>query len=365
MRFDRLRYRFVAACVPMILRLRRCLLWCADACVPCALPLYTLTTGVAQTQILATFVALGLPDRLAQGPVASDALCPQHITHHDVFKRFLRASQALGLVKRRRDGRYASTRLSRALRTSLPTSMAPFAAYMASESNVNAWQALTPVVQSGINAFMQRHQHSVWDYFAAHPLEERQFAAAMTGLACMDAPAVAHAYPFDRHPTLCDVGGGRGALLQAILAVYPALSGVVMDQPTVAAAPLEPDASPHTSRLTFMSGNFLRGVPTGFDAYVLRHILHDWDDATCRVILAHCRQALHGCGRLLVVESQVAATDAAFVGAIKDLTMAVVCGGRERSRAEMQVLLHTSGLKLVRVWPTAATVVVYEAMSSA
>lgn len=357
----RLFYRCFALCVPALLRVRRALLWCADAVVPAALPLYEMTTGVAQTQILASFVAFKLPERLRMGPASFEQLCQMAQADSDAFARFLRSSLSLGLLGRQKGGHFCATARTYALCADASVSMAAFAGYMASRGNTQAWSKLHDVLKTGEDAFAQQHGVSVWDYFEANPSEGAQFSDAMTALTRADGPAIAHAYPFDRHRRLCDVGGGRGALLGAILQAHPGVEGVVLDQPSVAqSSGLGANAS-IMQRMTFVQGSFFESVPAGCDAYVLRHVLHDWNDTACGQILRNCRRSMGAKSRLLVIESCVETEDSAFLGAMKDLTMAVVCGGRERGTAAMGALLAAAGLRLIRTWPVAAAVVIWEA----
>jgi hypothetical protein len=361
MSIARIGLRIYAFCVPLILQVRQMLIACANSLVPAALPLYEMTTGVAQTQILASFVGLGIPQALSSGPKTLAELSHAVGSPPEVLQRFLQTSQALGLLQHSSDKCYRPTARTRALHPDTPHGMAAFARYMASKSNVDAWGQLTGVVQTGQDAFNRAYGASVWSHLAANPEEEATFAQAMAALAHMDGPAIARAYPFARHDVICDVGGGRGALLKAVLHEYPSTRGLVVDQASVtgpAAAALEPA---WRQRLQFVAGNFFEMVPAGCDAYMLRHVLHDWDDAACRLILDRCREVMGPDTRLLIVDSRVEPQDTAFLGAIKDLTMAVVCGGRERGTAAMRDLLAASDMRLVRIWPTASPVVIWEA----
>lgn len=363
----RLFYLCLALCVPIVLRLRGLFLWLADAVVPSALPLYEMTTGVAQTQIVACFVALKLPDRLHLGPATFEQLRQMSDAHAEVFARFLRVCLPLGLLRRKRTGLYCATGITRALCSDASGSMAAFAGYMASVGNTDAWMGLYDVLKTGKNAFCQRHGTSVWTYFQTHPSEGAQFAAAMTALTHADGPAIAQAYPFNRHTLICDVGGGQGALLKAILAAYPRIKGVLVDQPHVleadASAPQLRDAS-MAQRVRFVPGDFFKAIPAGCDAYILRHVLHDWDDDACEQILHLCRGAIGPRGRLLIVETRLEADDPTLLNTMKDLTMAVVCGGRERSKSDMVKLLARANLRLERIWPVAAAAVIWEAAGS-
>lgn len=347
--------------MPLVLACRRLLIRCADLLVPPELTLYETSSGVAQTQILAQFVALGLPELLQDGPQMLDVLCRETGLPEPMLARFLNATLALDLTRRQRDGRYRATARGRALQSGRRGNMAAFATYMASASNVAAWGNLKQVLRTGEDGFKYTHGQDVWSYFEDHAAERQIFAQAMTSLSQIEGHAVADAYPFGRHATLCDVGGSSGALLMTLLRVHKQCSGIVLDRASLTEPARAALPEMWRERLRYCSGDFFQAVPQGCDAYVLRHILHDWDDAACGVILTRCREAMGPQARLLIVDSRVEPHSGAFLGAFKDLTMAVICGGQERSRAAMQALLTASGLRLVRIWPTASAVVVWEA----
>jgi hypothetical protein len=334
-----------------------------DALVPARLLLYEHTAGLAKTQVVATCVALGLAEKLAEGPQTLARLAEAAAVPPEALSRFLRVAAAMGLVRKRR-GRFVSTRQTRALHPAARGTMAPFATYMASDGNVRAWSQLTQVVRTGEDAFTAQHSRNVWAWLAEHPDDEAVFAAAMAALAQAEAPMVARAYPFDQFACLCDVGGGQGALLTAILQQHRTLRGMLFDSDSVVGA-----AAPHVRtsavapRLTLHAGDFFEAVPPGADAYLLRHVLHDWPDAACRRILGNCRRAMQPGHRLLLLDTQLEPGSADPLGAMKDLTMAVVCGGQERGRQQMQALLQACGFRLLRICRLPASVALWEAQA--
>ena len=169
-------------------------------------------------------------------------------------------------------------------------------------------------------------------------------------------PVIATAYDFTGIGHLVDVAGGHGSLLAAILRANPHLHGTLFDLPSVIAGAREESglqASDLAGRLTFAEGSFFEAVPDGGDAYLLKWILHDWQDAEARQILATCRRAMVPGKRVLLAEMVITPGNSPFMGKFLDLSMLTIVGGRERTRAEYEHLLVASGFRLSRVIPTA------------
>ena len=176
----------------------------------------------------------------------------------------------------------------------------------------------------------------------------------MTSLSTAENPKIAAAYKFSRIRTLVDVGGGHGSLLATILKANPKLKGVLFDQPSVIAR-AEKDqhvtAKGIAERCTLVSGSFFEGVPEGGDAYIMKYILHDWNDEECVKILANCRAAMNTKGRVLVVDNVIPPGNDPHWGKLLDTQMLII-GGRERTKKEFAGLLAKAGLKMIRVVPT-------------
>jgi hypothetical protein len=219
---------------------------------------------------------------------------------------------------------------------------------------VLAWADLARTVATGKNAFERVHGKSIWSWFDAHPHECETFAQAMMGLTISTAPFVADIYPFAEIARVCDVGGGRGTLLSELLVRHRHLHGVLCDAPAVlqsAKSLLERRGV--SARTDLVPGNFFEAVPAGAEAYVLKNILHDWDDEASRTILANCRRAMGPGGRVLVVESLVPRNEARGFGPFSDLQMMVACSnGRERSREDFARLFEATDLIPGRVFET-------------
>jgi SAM-dependent methyltransferase len=203
----------------------------------------------------------------------------------------------------------------------------------------------------------------VFDYLAQHPEEASYFSEAMVGFHGAEPPAVAAAYDFSPFKIVVDVGGATGNMLAAILSRHAGPRGVLFDRPHVvrdASALLKTRGV--EERVTIEAGDFFETVPAGGDAYLLSHVIHDWNEDQCLTILSHCRNVIKPDGRLLIVEMVLPAGDTPHPGKMLDMVMLVIPGGQERTEAEYASLLVNAGFRLSRVVPTASAVSVVEAV---
>jgi hypothetical protein len=359
----RLPPRFV---VKLVLGIRRRLLRLANAMVPPQLPLFELATGISRTQMLSTAARLRIADLLADGPLDAATLATRTERDSDAMERMMRALATLGVFARRADGRFTNNRLSRALLTGHAATFRDFAEYFGSQSNVDAWGDFDRTLQTGKNAFERVHGMSVWEWFDKNPDERSTFASAMGAMTTLDAPAIARAYPFREVERICDVAGSRGALLAEVLTQHPHLNGVLFDNPAVlTTAPEILRARGVMERVELAPGNFFERVPEGCDAYLLKNILHDWDDARSLTILRNCRRAMQPGHRILVIELMLEHEHPAGVGPLSDVHMMMVCNeGRERSRADFAKLFEAAGFQLRRVVPTATLMSIVEGIAT-
>jgi hypothetical protein len=203
----------------------------------------------------------------------------------------------------------------------------------------------------------------VFEYLSQHPEEASYFSEAMIGFHGAEPPAVAAAYDFSGFKTVVDVGGATGNMLAAILSSHAGPRGILFDRPHVVGdAPVLLKARGVEARVTIAAGDFFGTVPAEGDAYLLSHIIHDWNEDQCLTILGHCRKAITPDGRLLIVEMVLPAGDTPHPGKILDMVMLVMPGGQERTEAEYASLLGKAGFRLNRVVPTASAVSVVEAV---
>jgi hypothetical protein len=332
--------------------LHRLLRAASDAVVPAQLAIFERSFGAGTTQLLGLVARHRIADRLVDGPLTAAELARPTALNADVLHRMLRALASGGVFRLRDDGRFEHSRLSRALCSGQLQRTREWCEYFASGSNVASWSALEETARTGAGAFRRVHGASVWSWFDTHPEEREIFAQAMMGITVSQAPLIATLYPFQELTTVCDVGGGRGALLSELLVRHPHLQGVLVDGEGVldsAKALLERRGV--SARVRCVAGSFFEQLPPGADAYLLKNVLHDWDDARCRQILGVCRAAMVPGQRLLVVETVTEPLDTRGFGPLSDVQMMVVCDeGRERGVRDYTTLLEQGGFRPGRVF---------------
>jgi len=330
-----------------------------DALTPANLVMFEMTTGLAVTHMLGAVARFGIVDELANGPATARTLARRLELDEGALFRTLRALAARGVFLAHPDGRFENNRLATALMSGMHARGREWALYFSSGSNVAAWSDFSETLRTGASAFDRLHGMSVWEWFDAHPDEREMFAHVMMGLTFGNAPAIASMYPFDEIETLCDVGGGRGALLSELLVRYPKLIGILSEDESVLVSARELLASRGVAeRATLVPGNFFDQVPLGADAYVLKNVLHDWDDDACRRILRVIRKAARTGARVLICETLMGARSDPLASMV-DLQMMVACSnGRERTLEELRGLLSATGFSYRRHFdfPTIAVV---------
>lgn len=309
--------------------------------------------GYRLTQALYVAASLGVADLLGDGPKTADELAAATGANSDALYRVLRALASVGVFAETSEGRFTLTPMAALLRQDHPASLRGMILY-AGDEPYRAWGALLPGVMTGDNPFEQVFGAQHFQYLAQHPASNEAFNQAMSASSRQAAMAIVAAYDFAAAGKVVDIAGGQGVLLAAILRAYPALHGVLFDQPHVVAdaMPLL-EAAGVADRCELASGDFFAAVPPG-DTYTLRHILHDWDDDHCIAILRSCVQALAPGGRVLAIESVIEPGNGPSPAKFLDLMMFVMNGGRERTAEEYRRLFAAAGLTLTRIIPAAA-----------
>ncbi|RSN62429.1 MULTISPECIES: methyltransferase [Actinomadura] len=324
--------------------------------------LLALTTGTWVSQAIGVAARLGVADALARGPrTAADAAASLD-ADPPALHRLLRALADVGLLKDDGDGRFALTPLGDLLRTEAPGSLRGWAEMLGSAFHRSAWSALETSVRTGEPAFPRAHGRGLYDHLRDRPSDRAVFGAAMVSVTGRFlAPAVA-ACDFAPASTVVDVGGGRGAVVAAVLDAHPGVRGVLFDMPQViAAAP-----AGLAGRCRLVSGDFFRSVPEGGDTYLLCNVLLDWDDDRAARVLGNCRRAMNPGGRVLIGEAvpvgEADRSDRPTPAPWIDLEMLVMTdGGRQRTRPEYERLLDRAGLRLTGVPARGAAFAVLEA----
>lgn len=323
--------------------------------------LLRLINGYQVTQAIHTAAALGIPDLLAHDARTSDELADATESDPGALYRLLRALASVGVLEERDGRRFALTPLGEQLRSDVPGSLHGWAAFVGRPYYWQAWAALRDSVRTGENAFRHLHGQDIWSYRAERPEESAIFDGAMRARTGASNAALVEALDFSRFGTLVDVGGGNGTLLAHVLATQPSLRGVLFDQPhVVAGAGPVLEAAGVADRCRIEGGSFFEAVPTGGDAYLLKWIVHDWEDAEALAILRVVRAAMSDGVRLFVVERNLGAPNQDAPSKFSDLNMLVGPGGRERTQDEYAVLFQSAGFLLTGATPTAGELVVFE-----
>ena len=321
-------------------------------------------TGYWISQAVYVAVKLGLADLLTDGPRTADDLASATQTRLRPLYRLLRALASVGVFAEDGQGRFSSTPLGECLRSDVPGSQRALA-LMNGEEHFHAWGNLLYSVQTGRPAFEKLYGLPVFDFLARHPDKAQVFDEAMVGVHGRETAAMLDAYDFTGVGMLADIGGGNGSVLTAILHKYPALRGILFDLPGVAErARAKVEAAGLADRCQVVGGSFFESVPPGADAYLLRHIIHDWDDEKATAILRNVQRAMGASGKLLVVESVIPSGNEPSFGKLLDLTMLVIPGGEERTEEEYQKLYEAAGFHLTRIVRTKAEVSVIEGQRS-
>jgi hypothetical protein len=335
----------------------------ASPTVPPHVQLIEMGRAYVVSRTVYTAAKLALADQLASGPKSAAELAGPMHAHAPSLHRLMRTLASLGILTERTEQRFALTILGEALKTSAPGSARAAVLYFGSPWSQSAWDQAVYCIQTGKTGFEKAQGMPFFDYLAQHPEDASLFSETMVGFHSQEPLAIAAAYNFSNFDTIVDVGGATGNLLAAILTSHPGPRGVLFDRPNVVAdASALLEARGISDRVKVEAGDFFTTVPSNGDAYVLSHIIHDWNEDQCLTILGHIRKAISPSGRLLIVEMVLPAGDAPHVSKMMDISMLVVLGGQERTEAEYGLLLSKAGFHLARVVPTNSAASVMEAL---
>ena len=332
---------------------------------PPQLQIVDLVFAKVKTHALGVFAELRIADLLADGARSVEALAEASGAHAPSLGRLLRLLAALDVVCEADPGTYGLTEAGSLLRSDAPGSLRGIAAMFGGELHSRAWACLNHAVRTGETAFEHVFGMELFEYLQGDPEAAAMFDEAMTSSSAAQAQAVVNAYDFAGIGRIIDVGGGHGTLLVTILRSHPTLRGVLFELPHVAAgAGSRFDEAGVRDRADVVSGDFVEGVTPGADAYIMKRIIHDWDDDRAARILANCRAALAPGGRVLVVDCVVDDRPESLYGKMLDIEMlALAPHGKERTADEFRTLFAAAGLRLERIVETASPVKVIEGRS--
>jgi O-methyltransferase domain/Dimerisation domain len=316
---------------------------------------FQLVSGFRSTQMVMAVVQLKIPDLVANGPLSADELAATTGVKADPLRRVLRCLVTVGVFTETREGRFGATAVSEWLRDQ-PGSMRAQAVMLPSESYA-PWGDLMHSLKTGEAAFDHVFGMSHWDRLAQDPARAAIFNAGMQAQTERFQDALVAAFDFQGVGTFIDIGGGRGTLTAALLKANPHVRAAVFDLPAgLGESEAFLTGQGVRDRCELVSGSFFESVPSGYGAYVLKQIIHDWDDEKSVEILATCRKAMEAGSRLILVERvvPVRAEESADARSVfmTDVHMLVMFGSKERTEAEYGVLMEKAGLRLTQVIPT-------------
>lgn len=318
-------------------------------------------SGYWVSQAIYVAAKLGIADLLAEGPKKTADLAAATQTHPASLYRLLRALTAAGIFTEGEDTQFSLTPMAALLQKG-PGGMRSMVLHMCETPSWHAWGELLHSVTTGETAFIKANGSEVFPYYVAHPESKEPFDQAMTELSEAMSQAVTKAYDFSQFKKIIDIGGGHAGLLSSILKAYPNPSGVVFDMPqTVEGAKQRLAAEGLQKRCEIVGGDFFQEVPTDGDAYILKFIIHDWDEERALAILKNIHRAMPDGGKLFLVESLVPEANESSFSKFFDVHMMVMTGGRERTAAEYAALFAEAGFKFNKVTPTESLVSIVEA----
>jgi hypothetical protein len=303
------------------------------------------------SQALHVAATLGVADQLKDGPKPYDVVARTCGAHPASLYRLLRALAAVGVFHETGSKEFSLTPLGACLTSDAPCSRRTYARWIGTPGQWKSWGNLLHCIKTGENASDYTHGTDAWTYRKQHPEEQAIFNDAMTGNSRSESQAVLEAYDFSRFKCVVDIGGGQGLLLREILFACPSARGVLFDQPhVIASAQQVPTAL--AQRCQLVAGSFFEAVPQDGDAYLMKAILHDWDDGKSIEILRTCRRAMSPKAALVIIEWVVGSPNQNSDSKFSDLNMLVQYAALERTRQEFHDLLRAGGFELAEVVPT-------------
>jgi hypothetical protein len=324
---------------------------------------FQLMTGHIVTSAVNISARLGLSDRLAKGPRTAEDIARETGANPEALYRLMRALASVGVFDEGPDRRFALTPVGAALCDGPVRWMA---LWIAGEFNYHVYANAMHSVMTGESAVPKTTGNEVFEHFAKNPELSKVFNDAMTGFSNVVIPAIVDSYDFSGIGTLVDIAGGHGAVLTGVLAKHPGMKGILFDvEHVIEGAKPKIEAQGLTGRVTTASGDFFKAVPSGGDAYIMKHIIHDWDDEKAALILSNIRKVLPKDGRVILIEAVIPSGNEPGLGKILDLEMLVMPGGKERTEQEFRALFDRAGFELTRIVPTPSPLSIVEATPKA
>ena len=321
--------------------------------IPPPVQLMQMLFGFAASRAIGVSAELRIADLLKDGAKNAEELARQTGVHSRSLYRVLRACASIGVYSEDNEKKFSLTPLAEPLLSDAPGSLRAFAEMITCDWQFQTWAELPYSVETGKPSFDKVHGKSSFDYFWSNEKAGKVFNDAMTSNSAFSSVAVVNAFDFSSLSKLVDIGGGHGFLLASILAKYGNLKGVLYDTPAIVGQ-AEKLLKEHgvTDQCETVGGDFFTSVPAGGDAYIMKHIIHDWNDEQCITLLQNCGKAMTDGGKVLVVEMVVPEGNEPSPAKFLDLQMLQYLPGCERTEKEYAELLDKAGLKLTRIIPT-------------
>lgn len=316
------------------------------------------------SQIIRTAAELNLADHLAAGPLTAQEIADRENSAPATTFRLMRACAVFGLVTADAEGRFHGTALLNTLRTDAPRSLRALVMAVTNSSHWLPWLRFGASVRTGHSQAHNALGTDFFDYLEQNPSLAQEFSAGMSSVTSVWAPALASLIDTSNVRCAVDVGGANGSLLALLQKANPALRGIVFDRPNIARdAEVVIALTGFADRTEVVGGDFFEAVPSA-DLYLLKFVLHDWDDENCVKILRSCREAMEPGGRIAILETIVGDDAEDRMGVLMDLTMLACADGRERSLGEFDALLHRAGLRRTAVLTADSPQSVIEAVAA-
>jgi hypothetical protein len=303
------------------------------------------------TRAVGSFARLALADVMEEGAEDAAAIAKARGLDADRVYRLLRALSTVGIVAEPAHGRFTLTSLGRLLGSHAPNNTRTTAMFL-NDYFADMWMHLDDALAGERTAFEALKGKPFFEWLGDNPDEARRFNRMMLEVHGPETPAIVKAYDFSQLAHVVDVGGGNGSLLSAVLAAYPGRRGTLFDMAEAVAAAKRGEGGPLPDVRFVVGDVFTTAAPEGGDVYLIRHLMHDYDDPDCIRILSNVRRAMKGDARVLVLEAPLPSDDSPGPGRWLDLQVMVLCGGRERTVEEYGALFAKSGLRLARTIPT-------------
>lgn len=330
--------------------------------LPAHVGVLQLLNGAYIAGAVSCLAQLGIPDLVDSAPKSAEELAKEIGADPQALYRLMRATACVGVLSEGPDGKFSQTPSSKVLCSNTNPSLRAFAIMTGREWHGRGWSHLEYCVRTGKQAPEQIYGMSIFEFLKQNPEESRIFNGAMTDLSMIDGPAVAEAYNFEGIHSLVDIAGGHGLLLSTILQRNPHLRGTLFEVPHVLQGAANGPLKPVMDRCTLASGDMFSSVPTGGDAYIMKHIIHDWPDDRCLLLLKACRKGVNPGGKLLVVDDVIQPGNDFSPGKLLDLQMLIFPGGCERTEKQFRDLFAAADWRLTRIIPTASSVSIVEAV---